>query len=92
CGPSGRTTTHRTTYLEAIVIFGGFSTTGEVRLRPENAEYISTDSSVWRIGHSPARCVTAGHGHRRFVVLGECGATDLELGRLPEAELPADIT
>ncbi|MFD8609602.1 albusnodin/ikarugamycin family macrolactam cyclase [Streptomyces sp. NPDC059631] len=74
------------------MIFGGFSATREMGLRPENAEYIRTDSSIWRIGHSPARWGAAGYGQRRLVVLGECGATDLELDRLPDAGLPADIT
>ncbi|MFI1108213.1 MULTISPECIES: albusnodin/ikarugamycin family macrolactam cyclase [Streptomyces] len=74
------------------MIFGGFSTTREVRQRPGNAEFIATDSPIWRLGRSPARCVAADHGQRRLVVLGECGATDGELSRLATAGLPTDIT
>ncbi|RLL70212.1 asparagine synthetase B family protein [Streptomyces sp. Z26] len=72
--------------------FGGFSTTREVCPRPENARYISVDSAVWRIGRAPARRTAAGPGQRRFVVLGECGATDFEWGRWSDTELPPDIT
>ncbi|MFJ2442373.1 MULTISPECIES: albusnodin/ikarugamycin family macrolactam cyclase [unclassified Streptomyces] len=72
------------------MFFGGFSTTREVRLCPAGAEYISTASSSWRIGDSSVRCLVSG-GQRRVLVLGACGATDLELGRLSDAELPADV-
>ncbi|MFE0055379.1 albusnodin/ikarugamycin family macrolactam cyclase [Streptomyces sp. NPDC059003] len=74
------------------MIYGGFSTTRVVRMRPVGAEYVSATSSTWKIGDSPARCMTSGDGHRRVLLLGHCGATDLELSRLSGAELPANIT
>ncbi|MFI2029839.1 albusnodin/ikarugamycin family macrolactam cyclase [Streptomyces buecherae] len=74
------------------MLYGGFSTTGGVRLRPANATYISAASSAWKIGDAPARCVESRAGRRRLLILGWCGATDLELRGMVGAPVPADVT
>lgn len=74
------------------MIFGGFSTLDRTCPRPEGAEALTTGSTAWRLGERQPHAGVVGAGHRRLLVLGQCGATGAELRQLAEAPVPADVT
>ncbi|WP_256097957.1 albusnodin/ikarugamycin family macrolactam cyclase [Streptomyces sp. MnatMP-M17] len=80
-----------TNLMGDFMTFGGFSGTGDGRLRPQGATLIGAGSLSWRLGDAPARSVMARGGHRNVLLLGWCGATPAELRRLTDTTLPADI-
>ncbi|MFJ2439012.1 albusnodin/ikarugamycin family macrolactam cyclase [Streptomyces sp. NPDC087658] len=73
------------------MIFGGSTVPRCDSVRPEGAELVSDESSVWRMGGVPVRLAASQGGHRHVLVLGWCGATASELSCLTDDRLPTDI-
>ncbi|MGW2839775.1 albusnodin/ikarugamycin family macrolactam cyclase [Streptomyces sp. NPDC001493] len=78
------------TFWRSFVVIGGFSSTENHWPRPRGATLIAPLSSVWRLGHTPAR--VAVFGARRTWVLGLCGADDDQLRALATRPVPTDVT
>lgn len=74
------------------MIFGGFSTLDHTCPRPEGAQSLAAGSSGWRLGEGQPHTSVVEAGHRRVLVLGQCGATAGELRQLAEMPVPADVT
>ncbi|WP_424213531.1 albusnodin/ikarugamycin family macrolactam cyclase [Streptomyces sp. BI20] len=75
-----------------LVALGGFSTKGVPCPRPLGAELIDPTTTLWRLGATPVRTVSADGGTRRVRILGWCGATDAQLADLAARPLPTDVT
>ncbi|MDT3395787.1 albusnodin/ikarugamycin family macrolactam cyclase [Streptomyces sp. B1866] len=76
--------------MEEQVIFGGFSSCGPWP-RPKGAAPIASGLAAWTLGDGPVRGVASRDGRRRVLILGWCGASDVETRHLADRVLPDDI-